>query len=119
MLPVQDVDLLMSKRDADAFLRQVSVEQGGAEPSNHFRSAVFGVWDEPPIRVEAFGGFRLFENGAWHDVEIHTRERVQVGDAVVFIPNAQERTDLLWSFGREKDLERASLLRRHTAPAEH
>jgi len=107
---VKDVDLMMSARDAEAFLCRVGGERGGVEPSERFRSPVFGVWKQPPIPVEAFGGFTLATDGAWREVSFSTRERVTVGGAQLYVPSAEELIRLLHSFGRAKDLERASLL---------
>jgi hypothetical protein len=107
---VKDVDLMMSARDAEAFLNRVGGERGGVEPSERFRSAVFGVWKEPPVPVEAFGGFALAMDGAWREVSFSTRERVTVGGAQLYVPSAKELIRLLHLFGRAKDLERAGLL---------
>lgn len=108
---VKDVDLMMSARDADAFLRRVGAQRGGAEPSDRFYSPVFGVWSEPPVPVEAFGGFRLAINGTWQEVSFPTREPIKVGEATVYVPSATDLVQLLQSFGRAKDWERANLLR--------
>ena len=48
---VKDVDLMMSARDADAFLRRVGVEPRRGTGDERFRSRVFGTWDKPPIPV--------------------------------------------------------------------
>lgn len=107
---VRDVDLMMSARDADEFLRQAGVQRGGAEPSERFRSQVFGTWETPPVRVEVFAGFELATDGLWREVCFSTREPFNVGDATVYAPSRRELARLLRSFGRSKDLERAKLL---------
>ena len=61
---VEDVDLLMSAADADAFLNQVGEVPRSGAPSDRFRSTVFGIWREPPIPVEVMGGFSL-AGGGW------------------------------------------------------
>jgi hypothetical protein len=109
---VKDVDLMMSARDAEAFLRRTRSEHGGAEASDRFASDVFGVWKEPSIPVEVFGGFRLAVDGQWRHVSFSTREPLTVAGARVYVPSSQELVGLLRSFGRSKDLERARLLRR-------
>lgn len=108
---VKDVDLMMSARDAEAFLGRVGGRLERADASERFRSQVFGVWDEPPIPVEIFGGFRVAAHGSWRDVSLSTRERVTVAGAHIYVPSAGELVGLLRSFGRAKDLERAKLLR--------
>ena len=108
---VKDVDLMMSARDAEEFLSRVGGERGGADPSGPFRSQVFGVWSEPPIPVEVFGGFSVACNRGWRAVSLVTRQRVTVAGALIYVPSAEELVQLLNSFGRPKDLERANLLR--------
>jgi len=107
---VNDVDLLMSAHDAEAFLRRVGEvpRRGGA--NRRFRSKVFGIWTKPPTPVEAFGGFEVFADGEWREVALSTREQVTVGDARIYLPSADELIRLLHLFGRPKDLERARLL---------
>ena len=108
---VKDVDLMMSARDAEAFLSRVGGEPGCTDASERFRSQVFGVWTKPPTPVEIFGGFRVAADGSWRDVSLSTRERVTVAGAHIYVPSAGELVGLLHSFGRPKDLERARLLR--------
>ena len=108
---VKDIDLMMSERDAEAFLRRARVTARGGGTSDRFRSAVFGTWHEPPVPVEIFGGFELATAGEWRAVTLATREPVTVGGAQVYVPSATELAELLVSFGRSKDIERARLLR--------
>ena len=107
---VRDVDLLMSARDAESFLRRVGVEPGRGTGDGRFRSRVFGTWREPPLPVEAFGGFEVATDGAWREVTLATREAVTIGDGRLYVPSRVELVRLLHSFGRPKDLERASML---------
>lgn len=108
---VKDVDLMMSARDAAAFLTRTGGVRGGADASDRFASEVFGVWRQPPIPVEVFGGFRLAIDGQWRDVSFSTREPMTVAGAQVYVPSVEELAGLLRSFGRTKDLKRARLLR--------
>jgi hypothetical protein len=107
---VRDVDLMMSAGDAEAFLRRVSVEPRRGTGDERFRSRVFGTWLEPPLAVEAFGGFEVAADGGWRDVSLTTREAISVGGARVHVPTRNELVRLLRSFGRPKDLERAAML---------
>lgn len=107
---VRDVDLLMSEGDAQAFLQNVGAMWSSGEPNERFYSPVFGIWDEPPMFVEAFGGFRLATADVWRKVTFATRHAVNVAGCTVFVPSKTELRDLLYSFGRPKDLRRAELL---------
>lgn len=107
---VRDVDLLMSTRDADAFLKRVGGRERAGKPSMMFRSEVFGIWDGPPLPVEVMGGFRLATAGGWRPVLPETREHKAVGGKVLFVPCVAELKAMLLSFGRPKDVERARLL---------
>ena len=106
----KDIDLMMSARDADAFLRRVGVEPRRGTGDERFRSAVFGTWRRPPVAVEAFGGFEVAVGPTWREVRLETREAVTVGTARVYLPQRAELVRLLRCFGRPKDLERAKLL---------
>lgn len=109
---VRDVDLLMSARDAEAFLRRARVEGRRGTGDDRFRSQVFGTWTRPPLPVEAFGGFEVAVGGEWRQVALSSRKAVTVGGARIYLPSAEELVRLLRSFGRPKDLERAKILER-------
>ena len=108
---VRDVDLMMSPRDASAFLDRVGGIRQEAGFSMRFRSDVFGRWHAPPLPVEAFGGFRVHGSDGWQTVHFATREPVALADGHVYVPSAEELIRLLHAFGRPKDLKRAALLR--------
>jgi hypothetical protein len=107
---VKDIDLMMSSRDAESFLRRAGVEPRCGKASDRFRSTVFGTWSGPPVPVEVFGGFELATGGRWRPVVLTTRQAVSIGHSSVFVPSAAELARLLQSFGRPKDLERAALI---------
>jgi hypothetical protein len=107
---VKDIDLMMSSRDAESFLRRAGVEPKRGKASDRFRSTVFGTWSAPPVPVEVFGGFELATDGGWRPVVLTSRQAVSVGHAQVFVPSASELVRLLHSFGRPKDVERAALI---------
>ena len=109
---VKDVDLLMSARDAEQFLRRAGAEPKRGAASDRFRSDVFGTWTGPLIPVEVMGGFRFAVDGAWRDVELATREPLSIGGTRVFVPSRDELVRMLRAFGRPKDLERARILER-------
>lgn len=107
---VRDVDLLMSARDAEAFLKRVGGHEPAGKPSTKFRSDVFGTWTAPPLPVEVMGGFSLSTSNGWRPVWPESRERKTIGEHALFVPSVPELKAMLLSFGRPKDLERARLL---------
>ena len=107
---VRDVDVLMSRRDAHAFLRRVGSAPATRDPDALFRSEVFGTWNEPPLAVDVMGGFSLFSGGMWRPVSPGTREPVGIQDQTLFVPSREELRALLLDFGREKDIARAALI---------
>ena len=107
---VRDVDLLMSASDAEEFLRRVGGQPRSGKPSTQFRSDVFGTWVEPPLPIEVMGGFSLLTSDGWRPVMPASRERKVVGESALFVPSVRELKEMLLSFGRSKDLERARLL---------
>lgn len=109
---VRDVDLMMGQNDARRFLASVGVAPEPASAHPQFRSVVFGTWRDPPLPVEVFGDFSLATAHGWRPVRLHSHERLTVAGRTLFVPSARELEALLLSFGRGKDLERASLLRR-------
>jgi len=109
---VKDVDLMMSAADAEVFLRRVGESPRNGKPNDRFRSLVFGIWSAPPVPVEVMGGFSIATRDGWRDVSLATRETVTVGGRSICVPAAEELIQLLRSFGRTKDLERADLLQR-------
>ena len=108
---VKDVDLMMSAPDAERFLRRSGGAFRKSESGDLFRSKVFGVWSEPPIAVEVFGGFSFATRGQWRALSLATREPVKIKGATVYVPAADELVRVLHSFGRPKDIDRARLLR--------
>jgi hypothetical protein len=109
---IKDVDLLMSAADAAVFLKRTGGSPRAGPADARFRSLVFGLWSQPPIAVEVMGGFSVAGEGGWREVTLSTREPVSVAGARVYVPSAEELVQLLHSFGRAKDLERARLMAR-------
>ena len=107
----RDVDLLMSAADAAAFLQRCRQAARPGKGDERFRSVIFGTWDEPPVPVEVMGALSVASPTGWEEVVLLTREAVPIGGATLFVPAAGELAELLVRFGRDKDLERARLLR--------
>jgi hypothetical protein len=107
---VRDIDLLMSARDAEQLLKRVRGRPRDGKPSTQFRSEVFGTWHDPPLPVEVMGGFSLNTASGWRPVHLTTRERKTLEGCDFYVPSVVELKELLRSFGRPKDVERALLL---------
>ena len=107
---IRDIDLMMGLADAQRLLARLGLQP---EPDSHhpqFRSELFAVWREPPLPVEIFAGFRLADSTGWRPVVFQTRQAVRVAGWTLYVPSVDELHDLLLTFGRPKDLERARLL---------
>ena len=107
---VRDVDLLMSARDARQLLERVGGRPRDSKPSTLFRSEVFGTWYDPPLPIEVMGGFSLKTGNGWRPVLLKSREERRVEGHDFYVPSVGELKELLRSFGRPKDIERALLL---------
>jgi hypothetical protein len=107
---IRDVDLMMSVADAKRLMvrHELTAEPDSEHPQ--FRSKLFAVWRESPLPVEIFADFHIHTAEGWQAVRLQTREPVRVGQRTLFIPGRDELYDLLLSFGRAKDRERAQLL---------
>ena len=107
---IQDVDVLMTAKDAEQVLRQLGLRPRLPTASTMFRSSVFGTWSAPPLPVEIMGDLSLATPTGWCPVRPNTREAVTVDGHQLFVPAAGELIALLRSFGRPKDLVRIQLL---------
>lgn len=107
---VADVDLVMSVRDAQTLLSAPQAQVLTGKPSALFRSAVFGVWRGAPLAVDVMADFSVRTADGWMDVRPKTRERFEIADRQVFAPSRAELRQILATFGRPKDLDRAALL---------
>jgi len=110
--PVQDIDLLMSARDAATLLRAGGIAPRPGVPDARFRSRVFGTVPLDPFPLEVMGGLHLRTDAGWSPLRLRTRETVRIGGAALYVPTAAELSRLLGRFGRGKDLARAAALER-------
>ena len=107
---IRDIDLMMGLADAQRLLARLGLQP---EPDSHhrqFRSELFAVWREPPLPVEIFAAFRIADPEGWRPVAFQTRQAIRVAGRMLYVPSVDELHDLLLTFGRPKDLERARLL---------
>jgi hypothetical protein len=107
---VRDIDLMMGLADARRLLARLGLQPEPDSRHPQFRSELFVVWREPPLPVEIFAGFSLAYSEGWRPVVLQTREAVSVQGRTLYVPSKNELRELLLSFGRPKDLERARLL---------
>jgi hypothetical protein len=116
---VADVDVLTSRADADT-LMQVWAQQ--REPAfappdgDRFRSH-FARFRFPGAPVEVMGGLELRLDGRWQPVAPGKLVLAGVNGLAVPVPCIDDQIRLLESFGREKDLRRAAVLRALRVPA--
>ena len=110
---VADVDLLVSRSDADALMalwaeRRESVYQ----PANaeRFRSH-FARFRFPGLPVEVMGGLELDQGDGWKPVEAGRLTLAGLNGLAVPVPSLEDQIRILQSFGREKDAQRAKVLR--------
>jgi hypothetical protein len=111
---VADVDVLLSRNDADALMalwadRRESVY----EPANpeRFRSH-FARFRFPGLPVEVMGGLELNQGEGWTPVKAGRLTLAGLNGLAVPVPSVDDQIRILESFGREKDHQRAALLRK-------
>jgi hypothetical protein len=104
---VKDVDLLTSRRDAEALLRRWNLAPIRPEPSLLFRSELFAVHADLPVPIELMAEFKVLGEPL---VPV-SRVRVAWGERALFVPDAAEQAAICERFGREKDMARATRLR--------
>lgn len=109
-LAVGDIDLLMSRSDAERLLLSRGVEPSPGSADGRFRSDVFGRWQAGSYKVEVMAGFHVRADGRWREVVPLSRCTLRVGAAELFVPSVDELVAMCRLFGREKDSEREQLL---------
>jgi len=115
-----DVDVLLSARDADAFVESQRDTRDTAyvpDDDARFRSR-FARFRFAPMPVEVMGGLEVFRHGAWQAVEIAEGSRVACAGGGIPVPSLREQLRLFEWFGRDKDLAKAQRVRAHLARGE-
>jgi hypothetical protein len=111
---VADLDVLTSRRDAETLIGhwqarlQTTQASAGAE---RFRSR-FARFGFPGLAVEVMGGLEVSAETGWQPVAVAETVMVDVAGLDVPTPSVAEQIRVLESFGRPKDLQRATLLKR-------
>jgi hypothetical protein len=110
---IADIDLLTSERDALALTERWSDAFEPFMPRTGdalFRSC-FARFDFSPLAVEVMGDLELRGVGGWQRVRVDDIAIIAVDGADVPVPTIPAQIGILESFGREKDLRRAAILR--------
>ncbi len=116
---VADVDVLTSRADADALMAQWAVRRvpvSTLADSQRFRSH-FARFSFPGTPVEVMGALELQVDGHWQIVRPGRLVLAGLNGLAVPVPCIGDQIRLFESFGREKDLRRATALRALSAPA--
>jgi hypothetical protein len=107
---VGDVDVVLSVSDAQRLLPPLGLELRRGSDHPDFRSDIFGTWTGQPLDIEFMAGFCHRSGDRWSPIQPKTREAIVLGDLAVFVPSRVELLQILRSFGRPKDMERAARL---------
>ena len=106
-----DVDVLLSERDARDLFPRLGLSLVPGPDDDRFRSTLFARWHGAPLPVEFMAGFQHRREGQWSAVDPMTRVEHSIAGHRLFTPEGQELAGILSSFGRDKDLLRAAMLR--------
>lgn len=116
----RDLDLLLDRDDASAFIdAHRTWLDGDHAPADgdRFRSC-FARFRFDGLPVEVMGGLQVRRAGAWEPVVIERELPLAGIDGPLRVASLPDQLRLLECFGRDKDLRRADLVRRHLARAE-
>lgn len=108
---VRDVDVLVSVRDAEALTLRWTIKNEPDGGTALYRSDYFLRPDLGPLPVEIMAGYKIFRDGIWLAVWPETREQIEFGGALVFVPDDNDLLSIFRALGREKDLKRISVMR--------
>jgi hypothetical protein len=115
---VADVDVLVSRADADALMALWSDRrETGYAPADgdRFRSH-FARFRFPGLPVEVMGGLELDAGDGWQPVSPGKLVLVGLEGLAVPVPALDEQIRIFESFGRAKDRARADALRKLRQP---
>jgi hypothetical protein len=110
---IADIDLLTSERDAIALTGRWSDALEPSAPRSDddlFRSR-FARFDFSPLAVEVMGDLQLRGAGGWQQVRVADIATIAVDGITIPVPTMRAQIGILESFGRDKDLRRAAILR--------
>ncbi|KRE89529.1 hypothetical protein ASG87_04175 [Frateuria sp. Soil773] len=116
---VADVDVLVSRADADALSAQWAGRRDDAHvpaDGDRFRSR-FARFRFPGMPVELMGGLEHDAGDGWQAVSPGRLVLVGLEGLAVPVPSLDDQVRIFESFGRDKDRVRAAALRRLRRPA--
>lgn len=116
---VADVDVLTSRADAEALMAHWSARRASVSvlaDSDRFRSH-FARFCFPGMAVEVMGALELHVGDQWQLVEPGRLVLAGLNGLAVPVPCIEDQLRLFESFGRPKDLLRATALRALAVPA--
>lgn len=111
-LQVGDVDLLMSRTDAERLLERRGLTPAAGSVHEKFRSEVLGRLELCGYTLEVMGGFHVHDGAGWRELSPRSRVAIRIGDAELCVPSVEELIEMCRLFGRPKDAERERLLER-------
>jgi len=116
---VADVDVLVSRADADALMARWADRRDDNHASadgDRFRSH-FARFRFPGLPVEVMGGLELHAGDGWQPVSPGRLVLVGLQGLAVPVPSLDDQIRIFESFGRGKDRARAAALRKLRQPS--
>lgn len=108
--PVNDIDILVSLRDAQALRKATGATNQASTGSNRFRSEVFLRLAFGGIPLEIMAGFAANYQGRWQAIQPASRQTFKLGNACVYAPTLPELVETLRVFARKKDRDRIKMI---------
>lgn len=107
----QDIDLLVTRRDAGALCRAWADRDLHADsaPSARFRSTR-SRYRFPLMDIEVCANLEVSTPDGWQRLDIGSCRPLHIGGATLCLPTLAEQRRILTLFGRPKDLERINLI---------
>lgn len=116
---VADVDVRVSRADADTLAMLWADRRDAAHApadDDRFRSH-FARFSFPGLPVEVMGGLELDQGDGWQPVSPGRLVLVGLQGMAVPVPSLDDQIRIFESFGRDKDRDRATALRRLRQPS--
>jgi hypothetical protein len=104
---IRDIDVVLGAADARRYFRKLGLCSRAATGGSLFRSDLFARWSGIPVEIELMAGLQVNGPGGWRRLSIESREERREG---LYVPSRDELREILRSFGRQKDLQRAATL---------
>ncbi len=111
-----DIDILTTEVNAYKLQRllKVYMEINPETKENDLFHSNFARFKLPLMDIEVMGNLQIRKNNSWEPVWVQEYREVSIGEIIVRIPTIEEQKRILSLFGREKDLRRLEILKRHS-----